>query len=224
MPVPTEIPNSPSPQTDRTITLSLNLTRTGAISLRSCEVIAKSYRNRISFQEQKKIEDVLVGRLVRAIRRCLQKVPEGARVLSIPDFLVELPGLAMSGLHIMMMDATCGVRSAILRVNDFMGAINKAFKTDIGFHDTCPTRSEKLAVNILQDICLPIFNLCRGLDTDAFGADASTRHQLSNRAQEFEFQMELLKRYIYNAGTGHAEPSDNHLYVLARPDPNSIAD
>ncbi|MEM1351972.1 MAG: hypothetical protein AAGF27_06490 [Pseudomonadota bacterium] len=214
----------PSDLSDRTMTLSLNILETGIISLRSCEVIGKSFRNRVSFQDQKAIETVLVARFASAIRTCLEGLPEGAHVLSIPEFLVELPGLALSGIHVMVMDARDGVRSAILRIKEFIGATSAVFKTDIGFYESFATHSEKLAVNVLEDICLPILNMCRGFYTREGALDCGTAQRLMNRAQEFEFQTELLKRFIYNAGMGHAEATDRYLYEQCRPSAKSIAE
>jgi len=224
MSMPAEVQTIPSDLSDRTVTLSLNVCRTGPISLRSCEVVGKAFRNRISFQEQKPLEEVLVARLAHAIRSCLEQLPEGAHVLSLPEFLVELPGLALSGLHVMVMDARGGVRSAILRFKDFMGAINKAFITELGFHEPIPTHGEKLAVNILEDICLPILNLCRALDSDGSVLPPKAARRLANRAVEFEFQTELLKRYIYNAGMSPAHQNDEVAYMSAPPSRLSIAE
>lgn len=224
MSMPAEVHTIPSDLSDRTLTLSLNVTRTGPISLRSCEVIGKTFRNRISFQEQIPFEEVLVARLARAIRACLEQVPQGTRVLSLPEFVVELPGLALSGLHLMIMDANGGVRSAILRFKEFMGAINKAFKTEIGFHEPYPKHGEKLAINVLEDICMPILNLCREFDAAGQGANPAAADRLADRALEFQFQTELLKRYIYNASIGHADPDDREQYALVAPDRLSIAD
>lgn len=224
MSVPADLQAIQSDLSERTITLSLNIDPSGSIFLRSCEVIGKSFRNRISFQEQKSIEELLVGRLAQAVRRFVEDVPEGAHVLSVPEFLVELPGLALAGMHLMVMEARGGVRSAILRFREFMGAVNRAFKTEIGFHEPFPKHGEKLAVNILEDICLPILNLCRGLDTTELGASRVAARRLTNRAEEFEFQTELLKRYIYNAAMSHAELHDRQYYSLASPSPDSIAE
>ena len=206
------------------MTLSLNIMSPDTVTIRSCEVVGRWFRNRISFQEQKRIEDILARKLARAILSCVRSLRKGAQVLALPDFLVELPGLALSGVHIMVMEAKDGVRSAILRFTEFMGAINNAFQTDIGFHEPYPNHCEKLAVNVLEEICLPILNLCRTFEELKVKQMGRNGRCFVDRAREFEFQTELLKRYIYNAGMGHAEANDGYLRSPARHTRNFIAE
>ncbi len=194
----------PSDLSERTVTLTVNLRSSDIVSVRSCEVVGRWFRNRVSFQEHRSIDDVLVNRLASAVRSCLRRVPEGAHVLALPDFLVEIPGLALAGVHVMVMEAKEGTRSAILRFQDFMGAINNAFCMDIGFQESLPSQAEKLAVNVLEDICLPILDLCRTFKDEGTDRANGAFVRLAERAQEFEFQTELLKRYIQNAGMSPA--------------------
>lgn len=201
---------------DRIITLNLTLKSSGLISLRSCEVLGRGFRNRISFNEVRTIEDVLVSRLATSIKTCLRTLPDGAHVLSLPEFLIEVPGLALSGLHVMVMEAKDGVRNAIFRFKEFMGAVNKAFRADIGFHEPASNHSEKLAVNVLADICLPILNLCRSFEELNCGQDRNKALHIADKAREFEFQTELLKRFIFNAGIGHAEAGSAYLELGAQ--------
>jgi hypothetical protein len=197
----------------RTMTLTLSLDEFDQITFRSCELLGKGFRNRISFAESKLVEDVLVARLANAIKSCLSSIPEGAQVLSLPDFLVEVPGLALSGVHVMIREAHAGVRNAILRFKDFMGAINQAFQIDVGLHEPYASHSERLAVNVLAEICLPILNLSHSIDAMSVTQNNRKMIDLADRLREFEFQTELLKRFIYNAGIGHAEAQGTYLYV-----------
>ncbi len=214
----------PSDLSDRTVTLSLNLCGADVVTVRSCEVIGRWFRNRVSFQEQRSIEDILVARLAQAVRSCLRRLPEGAHVLALPEFLVELPGLALSGVHVMVMDAKQGSRSAILRFKEFIGSVNNAFLMDIGLQEPCPSHSEKLAVNVLEDICLPILNMCRDLNDTGLGSTGLVPQHVADRAREFEFQTELLKRYIHNAGLQHQAASGYASGGLPRTPSNFIVD
>ena len=201
----TETKQTSSDLSDRILTLNLTLQSRSVVTLRSCEVLGRGFRTRVSFNETRNIEDALVQRLSSTIKSCLQTLPDGAHVLSLPEFLVEMPGLVLSGVHIMVMEAKDGVRNAIFRFKEFMGAINNAFHDDIGFEEPGANHSEKLAVNVLAEICLPILNLCRSFEELNLGLDRRTALEISDRAREFEFQTELLKRFIFNAGIGHAE-------------------
>lgn len=200
-----DVKTGPSDLYDRVVTLNVTLRGDSSVTFRSCEVLGRGFRNRVSFSELREVEDVLVAHLAQAVKTCVNGLSGGAQVLALPDFLVEIPGLALRGVHLMVMEAKEGVRNAIFRFTSFVGAINKAFCTDIGFEEPVATHSEKLAVDILAEICLPILNLCRSFETLTFGDEKRASFEFADKAREFEFQTELLKRFIYNAGTGHAD-------------------
>ena len=196
---------------DRTMTLNLILKGAGGISLRSCEVIGRGFRHRTSFQQVSAIDDVLVEDLAQAIRECLASLQDGTRVLSLPDFLVELPGLALAGAHVMIMEIKDGMRNAIFRFKEFLGSVDNAFRDEMGFHEPFANHAERLAINVLADICLPLLNLSRQLDFAPAGMRVGIPFELRDRVQEFEFQTELLKRFIFNAGLGHERASQAYL-------------
>lgn len=196
---------------DRTLSLNLTIRKPEIVSLRSCDVLNRAFRNNVSFNTQRSIEEVLVSQLSSKIKSCLRSLPEGAHVLSFPDFLVEVPGLVLYGVQIITMEAKNGVRNTIFRFSEFLGGINNAFQEDIGFQEPFSNHTEKLAVSVLSEVCLPILNLTR-IFVD-FNSDMDRRRatSISDRAREFEFQTELLKRFIFNAGTGYAETPEDHL-------------
>jgi hypothetical protein len=196
----TEIQPLPSVFSDRVLTINLLVDGSEQVSLRSCEVIGQRFRNRVSFSDTNSIDEVLVEKLAYAIRRCLAKVPEGARVLALPEFLIELPGLALSGVHVMIMEVRDEVRSAIFRFRDFIGSVNNAFRGDIGIEEPCSGYAERLAVNVLEDICLPLLNVARELEFAQTRSGAALSRALEDKVLEFEFQTELLKRFIHNSG------------------------
>lgn len=213
-----DLKQGPFDLSDRIVTLNLTLRDNSTVTFRSCEVLGRGFRNRVSFSELRDVEDVLVERLAQAVKTCVNGLPCGAHVLALPDFVVELPGLALRGVHLMVMEAKEGARNAIFRFTSFVGAINKAFCADIGFEEPVARPSEKLAVDILAEICLPILNLCRSFETLSFGEDQRASFDFADKAREFEFQTELLKRFIFNAGTGHAEGPSG---VLEQPTSNA---
>ncbi|MBW4708100.1 hypothetical protein KX928_09900 [Roseobacter sp. YSTF-M11] len=207
---------------ERTLTINLILKDDQTVTVRSCEVLARGLRNRVSFQDKSTLDTIFVDKLAHAVRKCLATIPDGAHVLSVPEFLVELPGIALSGVHVLIMEVKDGMRNAIFRFKEFLGALNLAFLPDIGFMEPYTNHAEKLATNVLADICLPLLNMCRDLEY----AQVDTRDHLPNgfadRAREFEFQTELLKRFIFNAGIGHAEPSQTYLEHEFRPRPLTL--
>lgn len=211
MPALPQIQPIPSALSDQTLTLSLVIKSPGDVLVRSCEIIGRNCRSRFSFPNHSKLEDLLTERLSQAIQASLQSIPEGAHVLSQPDFLVELPGLVLHGIHVMVKETTDGVRNAILRFKDFMGGVTHAFVEDIGFHQPPANHCEKLAVSVLEDICLPLLNLCHALSECARQNGEPLPMAVTDKARDFQFQTELLKRFIFNSNIGHADAADGYL-------------
>ena len=115
-----QLPTIQSDLSDRTLTINLILKAPRIITVRSCEVLGRGFRNRLSFQGESDLDKVLHARLAQSIRECLRSVPDGAQVLSMPEFLLELPGLALYGAQVLIMDARNGIRTAILRFTEFL--------------------------------------------------------------------------------------------------------
>lgn len=187
--------------------LSMNLILDGpdVVWLRSCEVVGNGVRSRISFADNRRMEDVVVHRLVQAIAINLRKLPEGAHVLSLPECLIEVPGLLLAGAHVMVTDVTETVRSVIFRFKEFVGAINRAFQVDVGIEADIPTQTEKLALEVLEDICMPLLNLWHSLDSMIEPQGRTTGQHLLERAEEFRFRTELLKRFIGHSDHGRRD-------------------
>ncbi|WP_262386526.1 hypothetical protein ROLI_019640 [Roseobacter fucihabitans] len=216
MPVPSDL-------SERILTLNLALGEDRTITLRSCEVLGRGFRNRVSFQERSDIDAILVARLAHSVRKCLLSLTDGKQVLAMPEFLVELPGLVLSGVHVLVMELKDGVRNAIFRVKEFMGSLNNAFHQDIGFQEPYSDHAERLATNVLADICMPLLNMCREMEFSQIDTRDHLPTGFAERAREFEFQTELLKRFIYNAGTGHAQATQVYLEPEYQSQPLKIA-
>lgn len=208
---PAKIVPLPSDLSDRVLTFNLVVQEDQSIVIRSSEMLGQGFRNRISFQGSGDIDKVLAPKLAHALHKCIATIPDGTQVLSLPDFLVELPGLVLSGAHILIMEVKDGVRNTIFRFKEFMGALNNAFQSNIGLQEPYANHAERLATNVLADICLPLLNMCHDLEYAQIDAKNRLPHGFSERAREFEFQTELLKRFIFNAGIGHAQATQMHL-------------
>lgn len=207
---------------DCVLTLNLAIWEDDSLHVRSCEILGRGFRNRVSFQDTSELEQVLVAKVAHSIRKSMSGLSEGAQVLSLPDFLVELPGLVLSGAHILVMKLKDGKRNAIMRFKEFMGSLNIAFHPNVGFQESYANHAERLATNVLADICLPLLNMCRDMEYAQVDAQDRLPRGFSERAREFEFQTELLKRFIFNAGIGHAAPTQMHLDEDYRPQPLSL--
>ena len=180
----------------RRLTINLLVYENGLIDVQSCETSGDKFLNRTSFRGARSLSDVFVAELATAMRDCLDALPNGAHMLSVPDFIVEVPGLVLSGVRILASEIRDGARSVILRVKEFLGAFNRILKPKIGFEETLSTNTEKLALSALMDICMPIMNFARSAELEMMDPDGRIRETLELKVQEFEFNAELLKRFI----------------------------
>ena len=146
------------------------------------------------------MEDVLVHPLAQAVMQRLRKVPHGTHVLCLPDDMIELPGLVLAGAQVMITKVTHRVRSVMVRFKEFVGAVNRAFVIDVGCEDTIAPHADRLALNVLEDICMPLLNLCQTVENLIEKQGHIPSFQYSNAAGEFRFQAELLKRYAARSG------------------------
>lgn len=206
MPQISNISPMPTGHDIRSMTLNLTLDGPDIVLIRSCEVLGPEFRSRFSFSEHRRLDDVLVGRLAHAISLSLHKIPPGAHVLALPEFLIELPGLVLSGAHILVMEASNRVRSVIVRFKHVIGAANRALKVDVGVEAQPVTHGQRLAVNVLADICLPLLNICHEMENTLRTTGQMGTTGLMEQVREFRFQTELLKRFITSADqTGDAD-------------------
>ncbi len=180
----------------RRLTINLMLYNDGLVDVKSCETSGEKFLNRTSFRGLRSLEDVFVEELASALRGCLKALPSGAHMLSVPEFLVELPGLALSGVRVLVSEPRDGVRSVIMRFKEFLGAMNRILKPKIGFDENLSSNTEKLALNALMDICLPIMNFARSPELKVMDPDGHIQEMLEMKVQEFEFNAELLKRFV----------------------------
>lgn len=180
----------------RRLTINLMVYDDGLVDVKSCETSADRFLNRTSFRGSRSLEDVFIDELAIALRDCLKALPKGAHMLSVPEFLVELPGLALSGVRVLVSEPRDGVRSVIMRFKEFLGALNRILRPKIGFDENLSSNTEKLALSALMDICLPIMNFARSPELRAMDPDGQIQDMLEMKVQEFEFNAELLKRFV----------------------------
>lgn len=180
----------------RRLTINLMVYDDGLVDVKSCETSGDKFLNRMSFRGSRSLDDVFIEELAGALRECLKTLPSGAHMLSVPEFLVELPGLALSGVRVLVSEPRKGVRSVIMRFKEFLGAVNRILKPKVGFDESLSSSTEKLALTALMDICLPIMNFARSPELRAMDPDGHIQEMLEMRVQEFEFNAELLKRFV----------------------------
>ena len=180
--------------------LVLNLFRdqNGSYAVKCCEVIGAGFNNRTTFGTRNHIEDVVDDRLAASILNELEDVGPDHRVISLPNFALELPGLLLAHAHVIVSAATSRGQAILVRFRHVVGSIGKALKLDIGLSETPVRDSERMVSEFLQDLALPLLELLRPISNQpsmAFNEAPAAFEHVAARAKEVEVHIELLRRY-----------------------------
>lgn len=179
--------------------ITMWIEKTGEAFVRSCEVIGKNFRNRTSFGERATIESAFSDRMAQTIKEALGKLSMRTEVLALPSLSVEMPELALARARIIATKLADGSINVIMRFKSFVGAINTAFREDVGFNTRLDTLNSAMATMVLEDIALPILNICTALKQRPAGPPGefdAVEERLARKSQELGFQIELLKRFV----------------------------
>lgn len=193
--------SSPEPFGNTVPKLAINLLATAdsEFEVRSCEVLGSGYRNRTSFQRTASIDDVFVSAVASALAECLAQLSRKKEVISLPEFKIEAPGLALGQAHILVSEREGGQISVIVRFQVFLGNLDSVLCEDLRPLPNAPVLLDKLASDVLFDITLPILNICAASD---FGQISQTKElscfleSLAENAAGLKFRSSLLKRFL----------------------------
>ena len=205
-------PSSAAVFDSRKLVLRLDRSEDGTVSVLSCEVFGSGFINRTLFNGGSDLGNILVDDLVDAITGQIETVGPKHQVFSVPDFLVELPGVTLAKLHLVVAEARNGVQRIILRFQTFMGSLGRVLKANIGFEPTPAATSEVVSLAVLYEIAMPLLSLCNFNDIDACSDRerlAIAHQNLSERAEEITFYVELLKRFSVRSSPGRLSDIDS---------------
>lgn len=185
--------------TSQSFVVRMTMEEDGTTRVLSCELVHPKYRNKISFREGVSPSELFVPDVAEAILVRLENLSMGTEVWSLPTLAIEVPGLTLAKAHLMVSQSLKGDLSIIFRFSFFYGDLDCAFLEEVSFKRQSGDQCERLAAEVLSDLALPLMNIChaaskRGDHTQTpfnkFGRD------LAIRADELQFQIELVKRYI----------------------------
>jgi hypothetical protein len=194
-------PSSPKPFGNTPPKLAINLLATagGEFEVRSCEVLGSGYRNRTSFQRTASIDEVFVSAVALGLAECLAQLSRKKEVISLPEFKIEAPGLALGQAHILVSEREGEQISVIVRFQVFLGNLDSVLCEDLRPLPNAPVLLDKLANEVLFDITLPILNICTALDLGQISqAKELSRflESLAENAEGLKFRTTLLKRFL----------------------------
>lgn len=192
--------------------VNLQVSADGAAVVRSCELLHKDYRNRISFTKMPELFSVFQGRLASAIGALVDEFGNARNIVSKPDFEIDLPNLKLAGLTFLVSLAKDGVRQVILRFRYFIGAVQSAFTLDIGMAQPTIPHKERIAIESLLDIVGPLYGLAlleegRPLTSADKAEVENVLKDLQSKAHVLKFYSDLLLRYVRDCSSGPNGPT-----------------
>lgn len=182
----------------RKLTINLARSRCDKFEVRSCEIKSSAFSNRISFQNRTSIDDVFHHKIASQLNDCLLRLRDGTKSVSIPTLVLEVPGVTLANARVNSSTTPEGDAQIIVEFKFFVGGINNVFLSNIGFDDATNDLAAGLSVKVLADLALPFLNVCESYKSNVISSQAGFTEfmaGLSERAQEFRFQVELLKRF-----------------------------
>ena len=192
------------------LTVNLLTTPEGGFEVRSCEVVGSGYRNRTSFQQDASIDEVFVAAVAAGLGQCLARLSLEKEVVSLPEFKIQAPGLALGGAHILVSEEQGGIISIIIRFKVFLGNLDAVLCENLRPYPSAPAHLDKLASEVLFDITLPILNICSASELGQLSHTevlANFLDNLSESAEDLKFRGALLRRYIEDLAEGRQSPA-----------------
>lgn len=190
-------------------TVNLLATPEGGFEVRSCEVIGNGYRNRTSFQHAARIDEVFVDAVVAGLAQCLARLSLEKEVVSLPEFKIQAPGLALGGAHILVSEEQGGIVSIMIRFKVFLGNLDAVLCENLRPYPSAPALLDKLASEVLFDITLPLLNICSASELGQLSDTerlAKFLDNLSESTDDLKFRGALLRRYVEDLSEGRQAP------------------
>ncbi len=183
------------------------------IRVSSVELMQPDMRNRYSFRTPRALNELFVKELADALDSALRRFERDARILSMPDFRVQVPGLVLGGLRLLSTRLEDGTDAIMVRVREYVGSIKSAFRFDHAMSLESSCVRERIAVEVLKDIVNPlldILSIAKEAPPEVLrsNSDALNRQlrRMGARQEELSFYTGMLQRYI----AGCREDAENN--------------
>lgn len=196
--------------------VNLQLQAEGPTVVRSCELLHRDYRNRISFTKLPDLFTVFQTHVAQSIQALIDEFGMARNIVSKPEFEIDLPSLKLAGLTFLVSRARDGMRQIILRFRYFIGTLQSAFLLDLGMSEPTITHKERIAIESLIDIVGPLYGLAlledrRPLSSAETSEVENALRDLQGKAHVLKFYSDLLIRYVRDCSpgnqTGHPGPA-----------------
>ncbi len=188
--------------------VNLQLAADGPALVRSCELLNRDYRNRVSFTKLPDLFSVFQARLAQKIQALVEEFGTARNIVSKPDFELDLPSLKLAGLTFLVSGVRDGMRQIILRFKYFIGTFQSAFLLDLGMSEPTIPHKERIAIESLIDIVGPLYGLALLEDRRPLTAKEASEvedalRDLQGKTHVLKFYSDLLIRYVRDCSPGN---------------------
>jgi hypothetical protein len=203
------------PSVGRRLVFKLTRDLNGELTVLACEVLGTSFTNRTLFHTINKPKDVLTEELAQHICEIVSTIGTGHQVVSRPEYVIEKSGLTLSVLHVIAAEMRDGVQHLIVRFKTFIGSLGHILAPKIGFEPSLANTQERVALDVLSEIAMPIMDLCTYSMLSSEQQDpqmAKVHANLQEKARDLAINIELLKRFA--VGSPAHESKDDGAFSL----------
>lgn len=188
-------PQAPMPE-QRSLLLKLRRSHSGDVHVLACEIQGDNFTNQTVFHSHKTLSQIFVAPFAKAVAALLGDLSDRHHIQTIPRFVFELPGLTLATARMIVSEMADGSQRIVLRFQTFLGSFSPALIPRVGFGNAHVNDQERVAMDVLSDIALPLLNQVNGTQTPGSIAVYGGADKLHSHAHEIAFRMELLKRFI----------------------------
>jgi hypothetical protein len=159
-------------------------------------------RNRLSFRDGRRLEEVFQPQLAQPLAAALDRMEPGGRSKYLPEFSVTLTHLILRGLKVIRADGEGGSGGVALVIHRHFGSLRGVLSDDISGGWQPASAVDAVALDVLTDIAMPLLDLAERVG-DAGGVSglrpcddiARRLSALDLRRSELMLNLDLLKRF-----------------------------
>lgn len=164
-----------------------------------CEVKTTGFSSRFSFSDTLRLDQVFMPDVAQQIGNCVYALDGKNTVLSLPSFKHASDGITLAKAQIISRVGKGDEHRIILRFWVIEGDVSYAFLPEHRLETGLGDHVDTIASHVLDQIALPLTNVCSGLEQGLVTAEntpPSFLKGLQLNAAELQTQIELLRLFV----------------------------
>ncbi|MEM7242096.1 MAG: hypothetical protein AAF429_07915 [Pseudomonadota bacterium] len=173
---------------------------TGQIFLKSIEIAQPNFHHRMIFKENSVLEEVITPEFSEYIVGRLRQLGQDRQLISVPDTIFALPGIAMGRLRLVARSSGTNPRRITFRFKYLIGSLQRVIFPNLNYQFPKISAQDTLRLSNLKDLVLPISQGLAdtqvGFSEGEVAFEGAKKQSLEHVEQDLLFYIELLKRYV----------------------------